>query len=175
VKKVLLTIIVVLAMSTMATAGETPYDEGTIAIGGQLSPGMGFDGISLNVVPEISYFLSPNIAMGGSFMFESMSSDGDNATIFGIGPIFGYYFNTDKNAITGSLYPFIKAKLAYLSLSSDGNSSTFLVIGFEGGMSYMLSEKIGLNFGAHLRTSDMDSDNNVTTIGVSAGFSAFIN
>ncbi len=175
-KKVLLTIAIILAMSSMASAGETPFEQGTIAIGGSLTPMMSEVSIDIGIMPKITYFISPNIQMGGAFVFDKMSYGDNDMTIFGIGPIFGYYFNTDKSSITGSLYPFIKAQLSYMSIGDDGEDVTFMVLGLEGGATYMLSERIGLDFSAHFKTADIEyMDDNLTNIGINAGFSAFIN
>ncbi|MFH2036567.1 MAG: outer membrane beta-barrel protein [Candidatus Zixiibacteriota bacterium] len=174
-KNLIIAGILVLLLSSMVMAGETPFEKGTISIGADFSAIYAYPELStISTMPKISFFLTPNLMLGGSFAFDTYNYDSGDMSLFGIGPTVGYYFNTSQSHIAGSTFPFIKGQLTLITLGGDADG-TITLIGIEGGFSYMITDKFGLDANVHFRSLDSDNSDAATNFGVGAGFSAFIN
>lgn len=189
-KKVFVSLVVLMfAMSAFATDG--PIDKGSMILGGDVSFKMqsgdayeNSDGDALNtltLMPNLGYFVSPSIMIGAMVNFEKISQGDNSLTELDFGPQVGYFFNMDpeRTDVKGSIYPFLKAFFMFDKLSDDGDLDVSkTIIGGQGGVMFMLSNAVALDFGV-LFSSDSwkpdgaDESTTGTTIEVGAGISAF--
>jgi len=120
--------------------------------------------------------------LGGQFNLEHASQSGESATLFGVGPIIGYYLNPDPDRIKGSIYPYIRAQLAYSTISSGNDYDISTVeVGGGVGMLFMMSGTIGFDFGIRFsyinesyNTDWYDDSESGYNILVGGGIAAFI-
>ena len=190
--KGLLTTILILVFAMGAFAADGPVDKGSIILGGtayfQSASGdlykSGDDSQTwLGVMPEFGYFIAPSILIGLSVDFVSYSVGDYGTTDFGFGPMIGYYFNMDpaRGEAKGAIYPYIKG---FFNLNShsvkdvDGSDKT-TSIGGMGGINYMLSNAVALDFGVKFQSDSYkpdgaDESTTGTVMFFGAGISAFI-
>lgn len=145
------------------------------------------------VAPSVGYFVTDNIAVGMDLTFISVSDkdvDGDKTTsnTTSIMPMGTYYFKGDTN-----LVPYAGVGVGYASFSNKFTSSNFdykttsdgLSWKAKGGIVYLLTPSIGLDFGLSYQgfsaKQDVDTGigtvsvtENVNTLGVFAGISVFL-
>jgi hypothetical protein len=191
--KTFLSFLALLLITELAFAQEKPasdtskaqfaVDKGSVLVGGSVSFTLnrvnGITSTQFIFNPQALVFVIPNLGVGGSVQFISISSSGFTQTLIGIGPTLAYYFG-DKSS---SAYPFLRGGFLYTSTSSGGSSSsiTGTIIDFAGGVTIMASKSVGIELGVFLqiinqsqtfsgRTFNSDSG----SAGVRAGVSAFI-
>jgi len=125
--------------------------------GGDLYEDEGDRSNTIQFNPSASYFLIPNLAIGGKILY-SRSSQGDYSNSqLAIGPHILYFFNLNspQTTVKGSVYPYIGGGVYYTGLnykydsddSDDYNYDykyTGTIISFGGGGLYMLSNTVGL-------------------------------
>ena len=157
-------------MTPIIVAGESPVDQGSMILAGSfdfsVTGGEIVDDEPLVVFrlqPTLGYFVAPGLMIGGQFHFETASQDENTATLFGIGPIAGYYFgaNNIRSQIKGSAYPYIRGQFSYSKMSTDGSYgyNTFEVGGGIG-VVFMISSTIGLDLGGNYNyiSQNFDTD-----------------
>ncbi len=191
-KKGLLTTLLILVFAIGASAQDSPIDKGSVMLGGSAyfmsASGdlykSGDDSQTwLGFQPEFGYFIAPSIMIGLNVDFVSYSVGDYGNTNFGFGPMLGYYFNMDpaRGEVKGAIYPYIKGFFnlnTYSVKDVDGSDKT-TSIGGMGGINYMLSDAVALDFGVKF-TSDSykpdgaDESTTGTIMQFGVGFSAFI-
>lgn len=158
--------------------------------------GNSVDGPKINtfmVTPSVGYFVTDNIAVGMDLSFISVTqkdNDGDKSTnnTVSVMPTGTYYFKGATNVV-----PYAGAGVGYASVTNkytSGNSdvkltSDGLAWKAKGGIVYLLTPSIGLDFGLsyHAFSTKQDIDygvgsmkvtENTNTFGVNAGISVFL-
>jgi hypothetical protein len=153
--------VLILAIASLASAQTSPVDKGSMILGGsayfmsQSGDLYEVDGdgtTTIGLEPEFGYFISPNIMIGGTLLYESEKMGDYKTTCMGIGPEVGYFFNMDKGRtdIKGSIYPYIKGFMTYKSEKSENGTETkydYMSFGAKGGIIFMLSEAVALDMG----------------------------
>jgi len=189
-RKLLLFTLLMALFTMTAVAQESPIDKGSMIVGGtigfQMLSGDAYDVddesyTAISVMPEFGYFVSPGLVVGGELLYSSESQGDyiDNST-FGIGPMIGYYFNTNKESteIKGALYPYIKGFFIYQSLSMGDFDITTMSFGGKAGINYMLTDAVALDAGIRVLSDSWEPDGGDSVSGMnimfSGGIQAFI-
>lgn len=153
---------------------------------GLTSYGVGNGALGLTETFEVGntvgFFISPGLMIGGQFSFLGFSQGDISISGFGIGPALTYYMNTDhtRAEAKGAVYPFFGAFFTYGSLSNeDDKIADMFQYGGRGGIMYMLSNAVGLDFGGKLQSDSWEfngASERITglTLEFGVGVSAFI-
>ncbi|PKK84537.1 MAG: hypothetical protein CVT49_02895 [candidate division Zixibacteria bacterium HGW-Zixibacteria-1] len=173
-----------------AAAQETPIDKGSMILGGtvtfqsysgDLYNNQNGDGEKIFAfMPSFGYFIAPGVVIGADLIYHSDSQGDWSGSIFGIGPMVGYYFNTNKERteIKGSMYPYVKGTFQYLKSGGDYVDETNTAFGGSVGINYMLSNAVAVDFGINVMsaTEDLEGYDSLsgTVITIGAGMQAFI-
>jgi opacity protein-like surface antigen len=196
-KKLVFLSILIFAFALTVAAQTTPIDKKSWFLGGSLyfqtqSGDLYKEGgespSTINVAPSFGYFVAPGIFVGAEALYNNYKVGDNKETILGIGPTVGYYFNLDKarTQVKGAVYPYIKAFFAYASdkiedTTATDYKSTGTSFGAMGGVNYMLSEAVALDFGVKFSSESMkqkepiESDSfSGTTIQFGVGVTYFI-
>jgi len=176
-------------------AAETPIDKGSMIVDGSVYfISQGGDAYKdtadnsvavIGIMPSVGYFVAPSIMVGGSIFFESWSQGDYKETMFGVGPMVGYYFNLDatRTEVKGAIYPYVKGFFLYGQEKYDDGTNDFtidvMVFGGQGGGIFMLSDAVGLNASVKFQSESYKPDGadesiSGTTIEVGAGITAFL-
>ncbi len=190
---VLLVTIQLLALS--ASAQKSPIDEGSMIVEGsayfatqsgkayQDAEGNGISTISVS--PQLGYFVSPSLMIGGHLDYSSTSQGDLSGSGFGFGPTIGYFFYLDrgKTEIKGSIYPYIVGMFAYASSRTEVGHTTYksnsTSFGAKSGIMCMLSEAVALDLGLKFVSSSQEpigggESVSGTTFMISTGVTAFL-
>ncbi len=181
-------------LAAAVSAAENPVDKGSLAIAGSAfflsQSGETYENVdgdgqtTFAFVPSLGYFVAPSLLVGGELEFSSFSWGDYSETNFSIGPIIGYYFNTDKTRteVKGAAYPYAQAFFGYGQFKADDGTSDFTwtltQFGGQAGVVWMMSNSIGLNLLARISSDnwdpeDFDSERG-TTMMIGAGIISFI-
>lgn len=149
-----------------------PVDEGVFQVGGNVGfssiGGDNRDGRIFNFrfAPSGSYFIRPNLAIGGAFSFSTTSFDGNSTSALGLGPQIAYYIGDEESL----LYPYFEFRLFYLTDFEDFNAVTYRPAS---GLAYMISRNVAINGELFFQFDDTSiSDSNV--FGLDIGIKVFI-
>ncbi|MEM6767342.1 MAG: hypothetical protein AAF824_08350 [Bacteroidota bacterium] len=160
------------SLQSVSAQGTYPIDEGVLLLGGSAGfgslGGEAFDNrtFSLRVSPEASYFIRPNIAIGGALNFSINSFDGETDTFFGLGPQAAYYFGGEDDLV----YPFVEASIFFLAGPDELSSLTYRAAG---GIAYMISRNVAINGELFFQLDDTNiTDTN--NFGLDIGIKVFI-
>ncbi len=197
-KKCLSTVLVlmglIIASPSHVGAANSPIDRGSYIVGGaammsSMSGDLyesGGDGVKMIMLaPSLSGFVAPGLAIGGQLLIANLSQGGNSLTIFGIGPRASYYFGSAsaKEQVRGRSYPYLTASYIYGQVTDDSGlinngEYTLNAISFGGGLSYMLTNSVGLIAEVNFRSDSVadESDNSLkgTSFNVILGFSMFV-
>jgi len=192
-KKGLLTTLLILVFATGAFAADGPVDKGSMILGGtvyfqsasgDLYKNMNDDSQTMiALAPEFGYFIAPSIMIGMNFEYSKWSwGDDVGVTTLDFGPMVGYYFNMDPNRaeVKGALYPYIKGFFNMCSEETEGvdDKDKTTSFGGKGGINYMLSDAVALDFGIQFQSDSWKVGDGESTSGTimwfGAGISAFI-
>lgn len=132
------------------------------------------------IAPQVSYFIMPNLAVGGLVNFLGQSQSGSSFSQLGIGPTIAYYFGDQST----TLYPFVQGAVFYNSITSSysgyySSSTTIGGVGFEvdAGITPMLARNIGLTLAAFFRLSNYSQNitsSSINTFGLRVGITGFL-
>ena len=136
------------------------------------------------IEPNVSYFVSPAIAIGGVLLMQNISQGDYSRNTVGIGPQLFYFIGGDqpREKFKGTTLPFLNIAYFYINHSYEVEYSdwddTFTRIRLGGGMMYMVTSSAALSI--HL-TYNIDnykyengSSDEGTQLLIYAGFSVFI-
>ncbi|WP_367392122.1 outer membrane beta-barrel protein [Lewinella sp. LCG006] len=163
-------------------SGTASLQRGTLMIGGTGSASFGLgDNISrgISLVPQLFYFLNPQLAIGGSlqtwFSRSEFSGFQINNTILGISPQMRYYLSTGEHCmwfIGGGLnINHSRAKNDFFGVETS-ISDTNVGFGLGGGVNSFLTPNIALEIGPSLR---INPANETVQIGIDLGVQFFLN
>ena len=176
-----LCVAIVLAIpSTVAAQTSFAVGRGSLGISGMVDLGV-LDGelyedmagdplVSLSIMPSIFYFIAPNLAVGGDFMFEHTSQGDDSTSMYGIGPGILYAFGNGES----STYPYIGASFAHVtyenSISGEVNGRQ---IRLGGGLFILpsLQQHLGLRLEAGVTFDGLSPEHEKSTYGTTYGIS----
>jgi hypothetical protein len=131
------------------------------------------DRVSVFVInPDLLFFVSPHVALGGAVSVVSVSFGGESNTTFGIGPTVGYYFGNENS----KTYPFIKGRFIYTNDADDFSETDFQ---FEGGAAFMIAKNVALTGSAFyliqsFKPEGADESISGNTFGIQFGIEAFV-
>ncbi len=193
-KKLLLVCVLMAFAGSVAAQPASPIDKGSMIIGGTL--GFSSSGgdlykdtadnsittITLN--PEFGYFVIPSLVVGATIGYDRISQGDYNASVLGIGPWVGYYFNINKarTEVKGSIYPYLKGFFTYSTFTQEGDDTDEKIMSFgaRGGIDFMLSNAVALDAGLQFESDSYDSGVSGaekvkgTVFGLNVGIAAFV-
>jgi hypothetical protein len=189
-KKLTITGLFLLICVSIGFAAENPVGKGSLMADGTVFFATGSGELYENnrnktptlfmATPEFGYFVAPGVMVGGMVEFGTLSWGNDGLTVFGLGPIAGYFFNGTKDEIQGSIYPYIKGGFVYLNASIEDEEDDFSLFNLVAmvGFDYMLSDEVALDARIMLMNSSLDDNSRDTKSGIliwiGAGFSFFL-
>ena len=176
-KKILIAIFC-LAFFSFSFSQEFAVDKGAMIVagtasfmlqGGDLYENADGDGItSFTIAPSVIYFLAPNIGLGGSVAYSSMSQGDESYNSLSVGPVVGYFFGTASS----TSYPFLAAGFQYLTMGN-GSSISGTDIRLGGGVIFTMKEHIGISIeaGYHIQSlkpegADESTSGNIIAVGI---------
>lgn len=203
-----------LAITLMAVAAYAqpagPIDKGAWMVGGDAffstqsgdlyEGGMEESQTTISFMPNVAYFIMPNLAIGAELQFENFSWGDYKTSQFGIGPAISYFFNMDKTRtdLKGAFVPYIRAFAAYGSLKTESpeldddlnvviveETNTLMQFGGQGGAMFFLSNNVAADFAVRFSSDNLSLDEDFllegeddsisgTTLQVGVGIQAFI-
>lgn len=157
------------AYAPSASAQDYAIDRGSMIVGGTgslTSESSSFSGDrrwDLRIQPSTQYFVTPNVAVGGSLLFQAAGIGDDSNVFVGAGPAFSYYFGGQDR----SVYPYVST--AALLVGGDqelyrGNASA--------GVAWMVSRNVALTGEGFLEADLEDTSNNI--FGLRFGVRVFV-
>ena len=171
-------------------AAENPVDKGSLMVDGVVFFAMGTGDLYENnasetpilfmATPEFGYFVAPGFMIGGMVQFATLSWGNEGVTVFGVGPMLGYFTDKTKDKVRGSVYPYIKGGLLYLNASMENEVEDYGITNLVAimGLDYMLSDEVALDARIMFVNSSLEVGNNDAESGISiwfgAGFSFFL-
>jgi len=193
-RKVVVSIVLMLLLAAAISAAEGPIDQGSIMVGGEF----GFnsaggelydndDGDNLTAFvfnPSLAFFVAPLIAIGGEGTYFRQSQGDFSSWQFYIGPTFTGFFNLDptRTEITGTIYPYVQIFAKYGKLTLDRDRVTAIYLGAKAGAMFMATDHWVLNANVFhqsetykLVDAPMGTDDSVSgnTMGLHVGLTAF--
>ena len=176
----LLVLCCVLIPFVLCAQNSYPVDKGNYVLGGSASfsslGGEELRGEDRAFVfifnPVFLYFVAPNISLGGTITYQSVSQGDYSDSIIGLGPSAVYFFG-DENSTT---YPFLGVSYIY---TSDEDSYTKNDIRLMGGAAFMVAKNVAITgdvfylIESYTR-EDADDSLSGNTLGIEFGVSAFI-
>jgi hypothetical protein len=182
-KRILFVVSTIFFLGFSAMATESPIDKGSMVLGGsayfQVQSGDLYEYGNksqkyFTVNPIFGYFIGPGVMTGATFNYTRVTAGDYGSTLVGISPTVMFYFNSNSTEVKGAVYPYIGGFFYYQSTKSDGGSARETTsLGGAGGINYMLSEAVALDFGAHFQ-SDSRKSAKGTILTIGAGISYFI-
>lgn len=176
-RKLNLILLVLLLLSPIRLFSQKSYavDRGSIILGGTAgfsstgeNGGDRFTRIALT--PSLSYFLVPNLAIGGNATYSRFSTSGFSSTFFGIGPTIAYYFG-DMNSKS---YPFVSSSFFY---GRQLDFSSRIDLRFSSGVAFLIAKNVAITgeaFFLLINTIDAGPEDNGNSFGIEIGISTFI-
>jgi len=177
-RAILFSMLFVLWFCPSLFSADYPIDKGSVMIdgSGMFSSSGSEDAddrlteIMLNA--GVSFFVIPNLSIGGNLTLEHASYGSETATLLGMGPKLAYYFG-DRDSRT---YPFVGASLTYNGYSNHNDYTAFF-LNFGAGVVHMLNDYVALMGRGFFQLGFYDFDGEGETInsfGILAGIAAFI-
>ncbi len=181
--------IILLVPALLLAQATSPLQRGSWALGGnmffqnQSGDAYGGSGNSLTTVqlsPNVGYFISPNMAIGGVLQLSRMSQGGNAITHFAIGPEFNYYINSakDRTQFAGSFVPYVGAFFTIGKLSETHYSSiTTTSFGGQLGGLVFLSNSVAFDLAAQVSSDHYSASGagvSGLTMVVGGGIQAFV-
>lgn len=177
-----------LLLGAQSAATPAALQKGSKLIGGNASFSQESDEdtkvTSVTLQPEMLFFISDGLAVGGRLGLTRQSSDNFKSTGWSLGPAARVYLTSESR----TLRPYISASARFGRTENRGGSSdvtsTSRILDAALGFTRLLGDQVGLDgelFVTNSRLSLKVSppiggplDNSVTAIGVRFGFSAFL-
>jgi len=186
-KRALSYLVIVLLLSGAIVAAEGPIDKGSMIIEGdvyfQHQSGELWDNwqgegqTTIVISPSLGFFVTNGFMLGGQLYFLGISQGTADLTSVIIGPVVGYYFNTDptRTRVKGAVYPYVTGGFGFGNVSN-GDSADLFSIGMVGGAVFMVSNAVGVDVGLRLQSDRLSNGGSAsgTTIWFGAGITAFI-
>ncbi|MBD0318939.1 MAG: hypothetical protein ICV87_01300 [Gemmatimonadetes bacterium] len=171
--------LVSLAVTGRAAAQEFPTDRGSFIVSGGAGaytatisygdddtedPNNGYSVVSLS--PQVQYFVTPGLAVGGRVSASVLWSGGDSHSQFGIGPQLSYFFGRGERPF----YPYVSAGVSYDGLGEDHTS---FGQNAQAGLVFMLSRGVGLNSAVYYQNVGVEEVRQ-QVFGLQLGVTAFV-
>lgn len=189
-KKLFVCLAMVLPMAISAHAAENPIDKGSVILAGdiffQSQSGDLYENYqgdaltTISVMPSVSFFVVPGLAIGGNAEVFSLSQGGRSQTLYLVGPTVGGYFNMTRTRteVKGSIYTYIEALFMFGGMTN-GSDIQILNYGGMGGVMVMLSNAVAADFnilfqGESWKPDDANESTTGTTLRFGVGISAFL-
>ena len=153
------------AYAPSASAQDYAIDRGSLIIGGSASltssstPSSAFlessRRVNLTIQPSAQYFVTPNVAVGGSALFLASGlgdADRDSDVAFGVGPTFSYYFGGEESTV----FPYLSTSALVVGGDRElyrGEASA--------GVAWMVSRNVALTGEGFLEADLEDTSNNI--------------
>lgn len=118
---------------------------------------------TVTLSPSIGYFVVDGLAVG--IGVDVLNSDG--FTTYAFLPSASYYFQTQSQ-----VKPFLQVGVGYGGMSSDGDSIGGLALGAGAGITFLINQNVGLNFGLQYLRGDYSGAVH-NSFGGALGFSLF--
>lgn len=176
-RKLNLILLVLLLLSPIPLLAQKSYaiDKSSIIIGGSAgfsnTGGGGDDRFTqITARPDLSFFVVPNLAIGGNAMYSRFSASGFSSTFLGIGPKVAYYFGDLKS----KSYPFLSSSFFY---GKQLDFSSHISLQFSGGIAFMVAKNVAITGQAffllinEIRDGPDESGNR---FGIEIGISTFV-
>ena len=157
-----------------------PIDKGSMIIGGSAGfQSMGGEELRgderttiFTIAPQFYYFVAPNISVGATLSYQSISRGDDSDSATGIGPGIFYFFG-DENSKT---FPFLGVNYMY---TSDKDSYTKNDINLIGGAAFMIAKNVAITGSAFYMIESYSPDGSDesfsgNTFGVQFGVDVFV-
>lgn len=106
---------------------------------------------SIGINPNLAYFMSDNLALGGelNFRFVKEKTDPDATLTYGLQPLVRYYFSKEeKSGIFG------QASVGFAGFSHGNSSETGLAFSIGAGWNYFINKSVALEVGAKYINTD---------------------
>lgn len=106
--------------------------------------------VTFELRPDVMHFVARGFALGAALSLSSASQGSASATSLGVGPKVAYFFGPQQatSHARGALYPFIAFSLLAtrqsVSTGFGDATGTGLTAAFDAGLTYMMSESVGL-------------------------------
>ncbi len=186
-KLTVVSIVMLAVLLSTAAAADGPIDKGSMIESGtaflQYQSGELYENwkgeglLTIAIAESFGYFVSPGFMLGGEFVVTSLSQGGNSLTTLNLGPVLGYYFNTDptRSRVKGSVYPYVKG-FFFFGTISNGSSLTQTTFGVQGGVVFMMSKAVGTDLGLRFHSDRLSNGGSAvgTTVWFGAGITAFI-
>jgi len=188
--KACLTVVCVIGLASLAVAADSPIDKGSVFLGGQLSlQSLGGDAYEVDdgnvthlvLAPQVGGFLLPGFALGLEGSFELISTSGQTATEFHVGPRVAYYYCAAgaQAAGKGSALPYVAglATIGSVKWDSDDEATRVVELGGEVGVVYLVTDAVGIDTGVKVTSdqySEGDWDETGLAVTVGVGLKAFL-
>ena len=174
-KKFTILLVLILSSSQLFAQKKFAVDKGSIIVAGSAGFSSTGNGESdrftlITASPSLSFFVVPNLAIGGSGNFRRFSSSGSSSTFIGIGPTVAYYFG----GINTKSYPFVSSSFSYNKLL---DFSSQISLQFSSGVAFMIAKNVAITgeaFFLVIRESQDGADENGNSFGIQIGVSTFI-
>ncbi|MBU0985417.1 MAG: outer membrane beta-barrel protein [candidate division Zixibacteria bacterium] len=139
-KLVIYSLVLALALlSTSTLAADGPIDRGSLVNSSELfvrhdAGDVNKQATTIQIVPAISYFFAPGLALGTELYYQNISIDEENLSSWGIGATAGYYLNSSpsRSEVKGAIYPYIVV-FGGLGQTTRKNRTVYT---YSGGISY---------------------------------------
>src|SRR5512138_396726 len=100
VPTVMAALVALFILTLTAIAQNSPIDKGSKILDGGLS----YTSVStvhgrsntLTLNPAVGFFVSKGVVIGGQFIYQNFSHDNLDYSLWGLGPEFRYYFDTNR-------------------------------------------------------------------------------
>ena len=179
-------------------AQDFPTDEGSImpsggfsfsSFGGERYEVNGQRFTSIRFSPSIRYFVIPGLAIGGLVSLGGSFQGDFSQTFWTVGPRLSYFIGGDRppEVVRGTIYPYLGALPLFTSSTTKSRSSTGTLqessssgfdLVFDGGILYMLSDKVGIFGEGQFEIVSIGPEGGTATVGnifsIFAGFTLFI-
>lgn len=140
--------------------------DGEVGLGYQTSSNDVGEGVDITFSPIAAYFVSDHFMLGGGFSSQTLLSEGDDNTSFGLVPIVRYYFNPSSTSLN------YFAQLDGVLEFSDNGSNSF---GASLGVNKFLNANVALEGGLSFNLiSDEFSDDNTGVLSLNLGVRSFL-
>lgn len=173
--------VLVLVLSTGVLAADGPFQMGSKSFGGSFTfsnqSGDAYGDNSITIIgfnPAAGFFISDGTMFGGQVVVSYIDYGYIDETIYGLGPFVTHYFIKDPNEeVKGQFVPFVGGFATFLKDKISSSSLNQFSIGAKGGATYMISNAVGLSFGA-LFSMDRFSSGGASATGWTIQFAAGI-
>jgi hypothetical protein len=126
-------------------------------------------GSGLNILPNLGYFITDNVALGAvlSFSFSNPSGENNNSHSYGVSPFVRYYIRKSDKMIN----PFLQTSYGFYEGKSDfggANKTTGYTI--KGGSAIFFNSSVALELSLSYDSSKFNSDVKSNNFTVGIGF-----